>query len=355
MKYYYSLTILITLFIASCSGNTREEEQETGVETVLPEIANQVTIYPLQTGSFHHELISNGKLTSRRYADLYFESAEPVEQIFVKNGDRVTKGQPVAKLATFKLTNSLATAKTSLALAKLELQDLLIGQGYALEDSLKVPAATLDLVKIKSGYDNALAQYELAAHNEKNAVLRAPFDGVVANLFSKEHNIAPTGEAFCTIIDSRNIEVTFTVLENELSLVRIGDQVEISPFSMPDIKTHGRITEVNPVVDENGMVQLRASVSNSGKLFEGMNVRVSVQRSLPGQLVIPKTALVMRSGKQVVFTVTPDNKAYWNYVQTGLENATEFTITEGLKDGDIVIATGNINLAHESPVEIIDN
>ena len=70
---------------------------------------------------------------------------------------------------------------------------------------------------------------------------------------------------------------------------------------------------------------------------------------------MPKTAVVLRTGKQVVFTVV-DGKAVWNYVQTGLENATEYTITsETLKEGDQIIVSGNINLAHESPVKLITN
>ena len=86
-----------------------------------------------------------------------------------------------------------------------------------------------------------------------------------------------------------------------------------------------------------------------------MNVRVSAFRSVGKQWVVPKTAVVLRTGKQVVFTVV-DGKAVWNYVQTGLENATEYTVTgETLKEGDPVIVTGNINLAHESPVKVIQD
>ena len=90
-----------------------------------------------------------------------------------------------------------------------------------------------------------------------------------------------------------------------------------------------------------------------------MNVRVSVKRSLGQQLVIPKTAVVLRSGKQVVFTLQ-EGKAMWNYVHTGLENATEYVVSdksqkgieEGLSEGDTVIVTGNLNLAHEAEVNI---
>ena len=84
----------------------------------------------------------------------------------------------------------------------------------------------------------------------------------------------------------------------------------------------GSVSEINPLVDANGMVKVKAAVNAGGKLFSGMNVKVSVRRSLGEQLVIPKTAVVLRSGKQVVFTLK-EGKAMWNYVNTGLENATE--------------------------------
>lgn len=144
---------------------------------------------------------SNGKLSARRHVDLRFQSAEPIATIHVKNGDRVSKGQKLAELSTFRLKNKTATSKDALERAKLELQDVLIGQGYALADSAKVPPATMQLVRVKSGYDQALIQYQLAEYEERNAVLTAPFDGIVANLFAKQYNTASTSDIFCTVID----------------------------------------------------------------------------------------------------------------------------------------------------------
>ena len=353
MKYHYYLCLTLIFCLSACSGEKKENPEGT-VETILPDETNEVTIVPLKSIDFNHELISNGKLTARRFAELHFESAEPIAVIHVKNGDRVSKGQKLAELATFRLQNKLQQTRNTLEQSRLELQDVLIGQGYALEDSAKVPAETMQLAAIRSGYAQAAAQYELAKHEDEKAVLRAPFDGVVANLFDKQFNTASTTEPFCVIIDPASLEVSFTVLESELPLIKIGDKVEITPFALTDTKTTGHISEVNPLVNTDGMVQVKAAVSNNGKLFEGMNTRVSIQRSLGKQLVIPKEALVFRSGKQVVFTLV-DGKAYWNYVATGLENAGYYTVTEGLKEGDQVITSGNINLAHESPVTPVDS
>ena len=357
MKYYNLFVILFLAGMVACSGEKKDENaKEESVETVLPDEANEVTVMTLESSDFNHELISNGKLSARHYVDLKFETAEPIAAIYVKNGDRVKKGQKLAELSIFRLNNQLVQNTNTLEKAKLELQDVLIGQGYTLEDSAKVPAATMQLAKIKSGYNQALAQYQLADYQFRNAVLTAPFDGVIANLFAKQFNTASTAETFCSVIDSRSLEADFTVLESELPLIKEGDRVEVTPFAIADVKSDGRISEINPLVNKDGMVNVKAAVSDNGKFFEGMNVRVSIHRSLGKQLVVPKEAVVLRSGKQVVFTLdSTKTKAYWTYVHTGLENAGSYTVVDGLKEGDFVITSGNINLAHEAPVTIIDN
>ena len=147
MKYYNLLAILLLSGMIACSGDKKDSsEGEETVETVLPDETNEVTVMTLKATDFNHELVSNGKLSARRHVDLRFQSAEPIATIHVKNGDRVSKGQKLAELSTFRLKNKTATSKDALERAKLELQDVLIGQGYALADSAKVPPATMQLL-----------------------------------------------------------------------------------------------------------------------------------------------------------------------------------------------------------------
>lgn len=353
-QYYRYLLCLALFVLAACSDAKKDEAAEQGVATVLPDEKNEVTIIPLKRQIFNHELVSNGKVVAGGMADLRFETTDIVAQIYVKNGDRVRKGQKLAELDKFRLQNKTAQAKDALEKAKLELQDVLIGQGYAADDTAKVPADIMQLARVKSGYDQSLSLYELAKYEEEHATLVAPFDGVIANLFSKPYNAPSSSDAFCTVIGTQGMEADFTVLESELSLIKNGDKVVVSPYSDPSAKYEGRITQVNPLVDDKGMVRVKAVVNGQGKLFNGMNIRVNVHRSLGEQLVIPKSAVVLRTGKQVVFTLK-DGKAKWNYVQTVLENAENYTIVEDdVKEGDVVIVTGNVNLAHEAPVSVIE-
>lgn len=63
---------------------------------------------------FNHELVSNGKVSAKGMADLRFESGEVIAHIWVKNGDRVQKGQKLAELDKFKLDNLLSQAEDAL-------------------------------------------------------------------------------------------------------------------------------------------------------------------------------------------------------------------------------------------------
>ena len=343
--------LFLCLFLLSCSSK-KDKNNEGNVQTVLPDEVSEVRAMRLELSDFYLELIANGVVSAQNKADLRFQLSENIAAIYVKNGDRIVKGQKIAMLDQFKLQNALTQAKDNLERAKLDLQDVLIGQGYSLSDTAKIPTDVMRLAKVKSSYDNSANQYAFAAYNLKNSTLYAPFDGIVANLFSKVYNLPDGSKPFCTIIDNLHPEVDFKVLENELPYLRVGNKVRVSPFSANDYICDGQITEINPSVDANGMVIVKASINNpKNQLYDGMNVKIQLQRSLGRQLVIPKEALVLRTNRKVVFTLKNEH-AQWVYVQTGLENSTGYVVTEGLNAGDSVIYEGNINLADQTPVKI---
>ena len=342
---------LISLLLFSCSSK-KDKTDEGSVSTVLPDEISEVSAIRLELTDFYHELISNGVVSARNKADLRFQISENIAAIYVKNGERVTTGQKIAMLDQFKLQNALSQAKDNLERAKLDLQDNLIMQGYTLSDSARIPVEVMQLAEVRSNYRNSVNQQALAEYNLKNSILYAPFDGVVANLFSKVYNLPDGSQPFCTIIDNMNQEIDFKVLEGELPYLRTGDKIRVSPFSVNDYSCEGQIAEINPSVDRNGMVLVKAYINNSkNRLYDGMNVKIHLQRSLGLQLVIPKEALVLRTNRKVVFTLK-NERAQWVYVETGLENSNSYVITEGLHAGDSVIYEGNINLADQTPVKL---
>ncbi|GET47038.1 cation efflux system protein [Capnocytophaga felis] len=346
-----TLSTIGLIFLLSCKTETTNTKEE-NVQQLLLESPTEVTIIPLQSKPFTHELVSNGKIHATQMVGIKFKANEKIARILVKNGDNVTQGQIIATLEGFSFENKLQQAQDEVSRARLELQDMLIGQGFKLKDSANVPPQTMELLKVKSGYNKALSHYKMVKNELQSATLYAPISGTIANLNSKPNTYPDMSKDFCNIVNLHSMEVSFPIMESELGFVQKGGEVEVIPFSMPDVKIKGKITEINPWVDQNGMVQLKASVAYHPKMVEGMSVRVSIFRALEKQWVVPKSAVVLRTNRKVLFTLK-DGKAFWNYIETGLENATEYTITgETLKEGDPIIISGNINLAHESPVKV---
>ncbi len=187
--------------------------------------------------------------------------------------------------------------------------------------------------------------------------LTAPFEGVLANISKKKYEQVGSGDVFCTLIDDSEFEVEFKLVENEIASIARGDEVQVIPFSDGGKNYLGRITEINPLIDDNGLILVKAQVKNPGGLIEGMNVKVLVEKEVGEQMVVPKSAVVLRQNQEVLFKYTR-GIAFWTYVQTIAENSTSYSVIAHpdkggtLAPGDTVIISGNLNLAHESEVEI---
>lgn len=342
------------LLLSSCGkGNSRTEPAGASEgQTFIDDEAQEVSVMVLRYGDFNQEIISTGKLKALRRADLQFRTAERIASVNVRNGDRVAAGAVIASLDNFTLNNTLRLSRDQYERSLLEFRDLLIGQGYSQSDTALIPDAAVRAARIRSGLDKAAADLEMAEYNLRESVLKAPYAGVVANLFTRDNDLSVPGKAFCTVIDDRRFEAEFPVLEGEIVAVRQGHSVRILPFMTDAAEIKGVISSVNPLVDANGMVKVTAVGNNtSGTMFEGMNVKVIIGDKVSHQLVIPRQAVVLRSEKQVVFTYM-GGRAKWVYVTTGAGNTTSFTVTEGLHEGDSVITEGSFNLNHDSRVII---
>lgn len=339
------------MLATACSGKeTLPEGNREGTMMEASDMTAVVDTAHLDLSEFSSDVISNGKVKAAESADVFFRSAEVISEVLVRNGQRVRRGQPLARLDMFKLQNEKARNGAALEQARLELQDVLIGQGYDPENAQAVPAEVMRLARIRSGLEQAEATYNLTIKDIENCTLASPFDGVVANVKATPHSMASTAEPFCRIINDGAMSVEFPVLESEFPLIKVGGKVEVSPFNGGKSQT-GRITSINPMVDENGHITVTASVDGAGDLVDGMNVRIRSSHTLGDRLIVPKTAVVVRSGRQVVFTYS-NGKAMWNYVTTGLENFDSVEITDGLEPGMTIIVEGNENLAHEAPVKL---
>ncbi|MEN6618574.1 MAG: efflux RND transporter periplasmic adaptor subunit [Rikenellaceae bacterium] len=351
----FSLSVFMILSCSGKGGNTSAESDAAKADFVSEK--NLVDTISLKKRDFNKQLLSNGKLRAITKSELNFLSSGVISEVYVKNGETVIKGQPLASLDKKQAIYKLDQAKQKMEKAELDFADALIGYGYG-KDTLKVPADLLKIIKIRSGYLSSVSDLKQAEEDLKNTTLIAPFGGKVANLTAKPYEQA--SGIFCTLIDDSLFDVDFSLLESEMPFIKIGSNVKIISYSEPDKQYLGVVTQINPLIDDNGQVKILAKVANSsGRLIEGMNVKAMVENIVRDKLVVPKSAVVMRDNFDVLFRLdTATGKAMWTYVKVEASNSESHVVTANLDKnaelniGDIIIISGNLNLADGSKVEI---
>ena len=349
------LAALSALMLCSCASGGRQEMRDDKAVSG-PEV-NEVEVIVLERGDFSRQLISNGKLKAARRASLAFGTGGTISALRVSNGSRISAGNVIASLDRPDLKLAKEAAEIAVRKAELELYDVLAGQGHALKDTVSVPREVLEMAKMRSGYTSALNALAKARLDYESSVLKAPFSGRIADMETGMHDRVGT-EPFCTVMDDSSLDVDFYVMESEYPFLSEGLSVKIIPFADRSKTIKGRLTGINPTVNKSGQIAVRARVPNDGTLLDGMNVKVVVERTLPDQLVVPRSAVVVRDKLDVLFTYTDDGIAHWVYVTLLESNGESFAVTANadrnasLSEGDKVIISGNINLADGSKVSL---
>lgn len=350
------IPFFLILVLLSCS-NTEKKTAKDAEKRQYTEQQNPVDTIILQKETFRKELVNNGKLVALRKSELQFRVGEQLETLNIRNGDAVKAGQIIAELTPFTYRQQVANAQIQLKRNRLEMQNLLIGQGYNTMDSTAIPPHIYEMASIKSGYAEAVQSMKTALFNLESTRLVAPFSGKLANITQKQYDRVNAGTTFCTLIDDSEFEAEFRIVESEANDIQLGSEVQLISFSDQTVYK-GHISEINPVIDANGLILVKALVKNPGGLMDGMNVRVLVEKEIPDQLVVPKSAVLLRDNQEVLFKCTRDTVAFWTYIQTTGENTTSYSVIAHpdkgatLEAGDTVIISGNLNLAHESKVVV---
>jgi RND family efflux transporter MFP subunit len=348
MKITFTVSLfLITVFMFSCKTKTAENLEEMARRSSSPEAVLVKTV-SLEPSTFYHELISNGKTFSSEKAEVPFKVGGIIKELHIKNGQKVKTGDLLAVIEDFEYRSRLTSAQQALEKAEINFKDDLLSNYYT-TDTISLSPAKIKISRIRSGLNDALTALEVAEYNYNNTRIYAPISGSVANVEAMQWNPSQNYKSLCTVIFDEVMNVEFPVIESEFGFVSKGMPVGIIPFINDSTLISGTITQINPQVDETGMIKVRAEFRNNGRLIDGMNVRVVIRKPVPNRLVVPKEALVIRQGKDVVF-VRQDSLAIWKYVTVEFENSTSVSVSEGLEPGDLIIVSGNVNLAHETVV-----
>ncbi|WP_081490527.1 efflux RND transporter periplasmic adaptor subunit [Pontibacter sp. BAB1700] len=344
------------LFCAACTSAPASDQTaalpdtaSTAAEATAAPTEVQVLTATLKTFEYH--LQANGKIEPLHQSVLQFRQGGYLQQLHVKNGQYVRQGQLIASLEKDALQLVLKKAQSSTALKQEAYNALLVDYGGSFGQPESIDQGQSERLIIRSGLREAQLQQQEAALALAHTELRAPFSGRIADLNIKASNIVSATDPICMLYSANQLLLTAEVLESEALRLQLNQKAHIHTLANGGKQYIASVHEINPSVSAEGMVQVKLLVQQPQGLLPGMNTVASIRVPVQKAIVVPKDAVVLRSGKKVVF-VAHEGMAVWRYVTTGLENEQEVEVLEGLKTGDQVIVANNLQLEHDTPVQV---
>lgn len=280
----------------------------------------------------------------------------------------VRRGQPLARLDTREAEATLAAARAALLQAQ-------VAQTRAARELERAQRLMEVGLMTQQGLDDARSAREAAAaataaaeaHSSAaetrlaKAVIRAPFDGVVAfrgvSVGDRVESMGG-GVAMFRIVDNRRLELTMTVPSARLAEVRVGQDVEFTVDALPGESFSGQVLYINPSVETAGRAgKVVADVDNKdGRLKGGLFAKARIQAGTrAGVLLLPRSALQAwdtASRTAEVFVIGSDT-AERRAIRVGSVHCDRVEVEEGLRPGERVATRGAFNLRHGDRVKTV--
>lgn len=347
-KYIISLIVLVLIlliaFKLASNKKTLNEKQKPVQETA---VRIPVKVAEVKQQLQEISLVKTGNLAPFKEAKALSMIGGTIQQLRFNLGDEVKEGQVLATIDTRMLQLDLQKAETNAAKLRRDLDtytELLQGQ-----------AATQEKVNdIRQSYLDAVNQVNQVKKQISDAAVKAPTNGTISEKPVEQGMFANAGTEIATIVNLSQAKVQLNLTESEVYQVKEAQEVKITTDVYPGTIFKGKISFISPQADEthNYRIEIMAGNSTRALLRSGTFVYADFSRKTQQNiLLIPRDALT-ESVKDASVYVVRDNKAHLTPIKTGIEMSGMIQVTGGLKEGDIVVTSGQINLKEGTPVSI---
>lgn len=224
--------------------------------------------------------------------------------------------------------------------------------------SLRVePFREVDFATARAGIQQAEAALELANLQLDETTIKAPFDGIIAELNITEGSRVSQQTPVALLI-SNELEALVNVEENRISQVSTGQSASLNVGAYPDQDFPGVVTSIAPTADKNTRTfEVKVKPTDGADLLRGgmfADVAILAQEKT-NTLLAPRTAIVQSGEEPLVFVVKEDNTVEQRTVTTGLFDTNGIEILSGLKAGDLIVVAGQPNLIDGAKVEVTND
>lgn len=288
------------------------------------------------------QLIFNGVVRAAERAELAFRVGGRLTELLVGEGDKVKKGQLLARLDSRDATTALASAKLELNNTEAEFL-----RAKAIYDKSKAIS--------KSQLDEITTRYNLAKNRRDEAQrqldytrIEAPFDGIIGRRYVDNFVQMQANNPVFTLHNIDDLEVVIhipdSVMLSSVSGTEAKAEINGIPNHLFDLSLKTFATQADPVSQTYPVVLAFRDVQNY-RVLPGMTVKVvpaeTGDMSQHSMITVPLIAVVPdNQGKQYVWVVTEDNTVSKRYVEVGALSRDRVAITQNLKTGEQVVVAG---------------
>lgn len=298
--------------------------------------------------SLHLGYHVNGIFTPNQEVKISAEAAGRVSRVLVDEGDHVRAGQVLAFIESDKQEVTVSNAKAVYQNAQAELKRY--ESAYATGGVTK---QQLEQVKLK--LENAKSNLESAKIAAGDVYIRASFAGIVNQRSVEPGSYVSPGQVLFDIVDVPALKLRVHVDEKNIAAVQVGQPVKVEASVFPNKSWTGKVTFIAPKANDNLSFPVEVEIKNQdntlragmyGTAYFGNSDSVRVlavpRQAFVGSISSNKIFLV-KAGEAVLTTVTP-----------GRVSGDNIEIVSGLKEGDVVVTSGQINLLDNTPIQIIN-
>ncbi len=333
----------LVLLLSGC-GN-----ESSGTPTKRQRPPHLVELFEIKTGRLAYSAQRAGSLRALHEVKIVNEEEGRLTEVTVREGDRVAKGDVLARyddrLLRAQLDKAAATRKQAEVDYRRNLQ--MKAKGFVSDDAVS---------RATTVYEVARAEERLLAARVDNMTLTTPIDGVVSTRLVEPGNATPRHTHLLTVIDPSQLITDVTVSELILPQLKIGDPAQVRIDALGDALHEGRIVRIHPAIDpasRTGRVEVTLDPAPQGARA-GQFCRVVLATGVSEQLIAPLSALQRDPQGEYVMVYGKDGTVARRSVTSGLRLGDRVEIRAGLKSGERIVAKGFIGLKPGQKVKPVD-
>ena len=306
--------------------------------------------------------VLSGTLQARRAATMRAEVPGAVLDMVVEQGQKVKKGQLLARIEDASLRDQYLAARAAVRVARSAVQVAwadearnrkLVEAGVITRRDFE--RAQLARRQAEAQLSEARARLALTGQQVGRTRLRAPFDGVVSERHASAGDIVQPGTPLYTVVDPTSLRLEASVPAAQLETLETGTRVDFSVSGYGERSFQGRIERINPTVDPaTGQVRLYVTLPNTQRsLLTGLFAEGRVASFQREVLAVPASVVDTRSEPPTVLRVK-DGRVERIQVTPGMtdEVAQLVELRSGVRAGDVLLRGSARDLAEGTPVKV---